>query len=155
MKKLISISLAVIMGLLLSGVSVSFAEEKKSTGSIFEFKKELGLTDQQEINLKDILAKLQGYLTDKQKELNVLRPELSKMIKEGDSLGKIKKKLLVIAKIQAEATYEDIASTRAIETELTEEQLSKWRGMQAEFAKKLKQAQEAKAAETKQKEGAK
>ena len=141
MKKLIFISLAVIMSLALAGGSLSFAEDKTGK-SIFEYKKELTITDKQEQNLRDILAKLQSYLAEKQNELNGLRGELSKMITENASLDKIKVKLHAIAKIQADATYEDIASTRAIETELTGIQLSKWRSIQAEFARELKQAQD-------------
>jgi Skp family chaperone for outer membrane proteins len=141
MKKLVFVSIAIIMGFTFADISVSFAEEKAGK-SIFEYKKELSITDKQEKNLRDILAKLQSYLTDKQKELNGLRAELSKMIAESADLDKIKDKLNNIAKIQADASYEDIASTRAIETELTGTQLTKWRNMQAEFARNLQQAQE-------------
>jgi Spy/CpxP family protein refolding chaperone len=142
MKKLIFIALAVMMSLVLAGGSLSLAEDKTGK-SIFEYKKELSITDKQEQNLRDILAKLQNYLTEKQNELNGLRGELSKLITENAGLDKIKVKLQAIAKIQADATYEDIASTRAIETELTGTQLSKWRSIQAEFARELKQAQDA------------
>jgi len=140
MKKIAFVSIAIIMGLTFAVISVSFAE-KKAGESIFEYKKELSLTDKQEKNLRDILAKLQNYLTDKQKELNGLRAELSKMIAESADLDKIKAKLNDIAEIQVDASYEDIVSNRAIETELTGTQLSKWRGMQAEFRKNLQQAQ--------------
>ncbi len=139
MKKLAFVSIAIIMGLTFAAISV-YSAENKNGGSIFEYKKELSLTDKQEKNLRDILAKLQNYLTDKQKELNGLRAELNKMIAERADLDKIKVKLNNIAKIQADASYEDIASTRAIETELTGTQLSKWRSIQAEFARNLQQA---------------
>ena len=142
MRKLAFISIAIIMGLMFAGMSVSFAENK-SGSSLFDYKKELSLTDKQEKNLKDILAKLQTLLTVKQKELDGLRAELSKMITESADLNKIKTKINDIAKIQADATYEDIASNRAIETELTGTQLTKWRGIQAEFARNLQQAQAA------------
>ena len=142
MKKLAFISIAIIIGLMFAGISVSFAENK-SGSSIFDYKKELSLTDKQEKNLKDILVKLQTLLTVKQKELDGLRSELSKMIAESADLNKIKLKINDIAKIQADATYEDIASTREIETELTGTQLTKWRSIQAEFARNAQQAQAA------------
>jgi Spy/CpxP family protein refolding chaperone len=106
-------------------------------------KKELALTDKQEQNLRDILAKFQSYVADKQKEVNGLQAELNKMITEGADLDKIKAQINDISKIQAEVTYEGVVSTRAIGTELTGTQLTKWRGIQAEFARKLQQAQEA------------
>lgn len=134
-------SILIIMGFMFVGPSASFAEGKKAGNSIFDYKKELSLTDKQEKNLKDILAKLQSLLTGKQKELDGLRAELSKMTAESADLNKIKLKINDIAKIQADATYEDIASTREIETELTGTQLTKWRSIQAEFARNTQQAQ--------------
>jgi hypothetical protein len=65
------------------------------------------------------------------------------MITESADLDKIKTKITSITKIQADATYEDVASNRAIETELTGTQLTKWRGIQAEFARNAQQAQAA------------
>lgn len=94
------------------------------------------MTDDQEKNLRNILTKLQNYLAEKTGELNVLRAELSKMIVEKADLNMIKTKLRTMARIQADASYEDIASIRAIEKELTAAQMSKWRGMQEEFRKK-------------------
>ena len=132
----------------LSCASVSFAQ-KKAGESIFEYKKELSLTDDQEKNLHDIIAKLQGYLTDRTKELDGLRTEFNKMIADKADLYKIKAKLRVIAQIQADASYEDIASSRAIEKELTATQLSMWHNIQEDFRKNLQQAQDNAAAKQK------
>ena len=142
MKKIILISIVAIIGLSFAGISV-YSAENKNSGFIFEYKKELALTDKQEQNLRDILAKFQSYLADKQKELNGLQAELSKMIAESADLDKIKAKINDIAKIQAEVTYEGIASNREIETELTGTQLTKWRSIQTEFAREFQQAQAA------------
>ena len=142
MKKTALISVAIIMALTFAGTSVSFAQ-KQAGRSIFDYKKELALTDKQEKNIKDIIAKLQAYIMDKQKELDGLRADLNKMITESADLDKIKLKINDITKIQSDATYQDIASNRAIETELTGTQLTKWRSIQAEFVKNLQQAQEA------------
>ncbi len=151
MKKLMVVSIAMIMGLMFVCSGVSHAEMKAGE-SIFEYKKELALTDKQEKNLRDILSKLQTYLTKKTEELNTLRADLNKMITEKADLSRIKVKLQSIASIQAAATYEDIASIRAIEKELTADQMAKWRGMQEEFRKNQQDAQ---AAKPEQKEGSK
>ena len=148
MKKTVLVSIAIIMALTFAGISISFAETK-SGDSIFAYKNELSMTDKQEKNLRDIITKLQNFLTTKQKELDVLRADLSKMLTDRVDLSKIKAKVNEIAKIQADATYEDLASTRAIEEVLTSSQLSKWRGMQVEFAKKALQAQQAAAKKNK------
>ena len=127
---------------LLCCVAASFAQQKAGQ-SIFEYKKELALTDDQEKNLHDIITKLQSYLADRTKEIDGLRAELNKMIVDKADLYKIKAKLRAIAQIQADASYEDISSSRAIETELTATQLSKWHNIQEEFRKNMQQAQEA------------
>ena len=139
-KKIDLISAAIIVGLSLLSAAVSLAEDK-ADDSIFKYKKELSITDAQERNLRDILAKLQGYLAVKKRELDVLRTELNKMIADTADLNMIKVKLRTIARIQADAAYEDIASVRAIEKELTAAQMSRWRSMQKEFRKNLQQTQ--------------
>ena len=134
------------VALILMIVSLSFlcaaaySAEKKAGGSIFEYKKELSLTDDQEKNLHDIITRLQGYLADRAKELDGIRAELNKMIADKDDLYNIKSKLRAIAQIQADASYEDIASSRAIEKELTATQLSMWHNIQEEFRKNLQKA---------------
>ena len=140
-----------IIGLSLFCTPISSAQDN-SSDSIFKYKKELSITDKQEKNLRDILSNLEIYLTKKTKELDVLRADLNKMVVEKADLSRIKVKLQNIARIQADATYEDIASVRAIEKDLTPEQMSRWRGMQEEFRQK---AQAAQAATTGQKEAAK
>lgn len=141
MKKLILVLIVAILCFSCTGISV-YSAENKSGVFIFEYKKELALTDTQEQNLKDILGKFQSYLADKQKELGGLQTELSKMIAESADLNTIKAKINEIFKTQAEVNYEGVVSTRAIETELTGTQLTKWRSIQEEFANNFKQARD-------------
>ena len=126
--------------LFVSCATLCLAEEN-SVDTIFKYKKELAITDMQEKNLRGILSKLQDNLAAKTKELDRHRAKLNKMIADKSSLRKIKTELRTIARIQADATYEDIASVRAIEKELTSTQMSRWREMQEEFRKKMQQAQ--------------
>jgi hypothetical protein len=141
-KRSILISAAVMVGLSLLCVAVSLAENKAGE-SIFDYKKELSLTDMQEKNMRGILTKLQNYRAGKQAALDALRAELNKMIAEKAELSKIKAKLESIAKVQVEATYEDIVSARAIERELTSIQLSKWHSIQENFRKNQQDMQSA------------
>lgn len=120
--------------------ALSLAEEK-ADDPIFKYKKELSITDAQEKNLRDILSRIQNYFSEKTAELDRHRAELNKMIANKADLNMIKVKLQTIARIQADATYEDIASVRAIEEELSAAQMSKWRVIQEEFRKKSQQAQ--------------
>ncbi|MCX5666822.1 MAG: hypothetical protein NTY34_00690 [Candidatus Omnitrophica bacterium] len=129
-------------------VSISSAEDRGGD-SIFKYKKELSITDQQEKNLRGILSKIQSYMTENAEKLGGLRAELNKLIADKANPNVIKIKLQTIARMQADATYEDIASVRAIEKELTAEQMSRWRSMQEEYKKGLQQAVPDKAADTK------
>ncbi|MCX5677559.1 MAG: hypothetical protein NTY76_00400 [Candidatus Omnitrophica bacterium] len=128
------------MGLSLACAASSSAEEKGDE-SIFKYKKELSITDKQEKNLRDILTKFQDFMTAKQKEVDALSADLNKLVTEKGDLSKIKAKLQSISRIQADATYQDIVSTRAIEKELSADQINKWRAMQEEFRKSQQQAQ--------------
>jgi uncharacterized coiled-coil protein SlyX len=106
---------------------------------IFDYKQELSLTDKQEKNMRDILAKLQSYLADKKKQLDGLKAELDMLVEKKGDLNTIKAKLQDIAKVQTDASYEDIVSARAIENELTAKQLSRWRSIQKETRQGPKQ----------------
>ena len=135
--------LSVLM-LTLSFLFVTISSAQDQTGdSIFAYKKELSMTDKQETNLRNILTKLQDYISTKTKKLNELRVELRTLITDKANLRKIKAKLRAIATIQADATYEDIVSVRTIEKELTTEQMAKWRAIQEDFMKRQQEAQAA------------
>jgi len=89
----------------------------------------------------NLISKIHDTLKDKTEELNKHRTQLNKMLEDKADLAKIKEKLHAIARIQADATYEDIAGIRAIETELTAAQMNKWRGMQEKFRKSQEKTQ--------------
>jgi len=141
-KPIKAIAIILITALLLTGAALSSAEEKGDE-SIFKYKKELAITDKQETNLRSIISKIQDTLKDKSEELNKHRAELNKMLETKADLAKIKEKLRTIARIQADATYEDIASIRAIESELTAAQMTQWRGMQEKYRKSQEKSQTA------------
>lgn len=142
MKKIALISIAAMICFLFARVNAYSAEDKNGI-FIFEYKKELGLSDKQEKNLRGIVREFQEYIADKQKKLGSLRAELSKMTAESAALDKIKTKINDIAKVQAQITYKGIASSRAIEAGLTGIQLTKWHSIQTEFARNLQQARDA------------
>jgi hypothetical protein len=137
-----SICCALSLIIALSLADTALAEEKGDE-SIFKYKKELAITDKQETNLRAIISKIQDTLKDKTEELNVHRAKLNNMLETKADLSKIKEKLRTIARIQADATYEDIASIRAIESELTAVQMTQWRGMQEKYRKSQEKTQTA------------
>jgi hypothetical protein len=140
LSKYLYCALIIITGASLFCGTLSLAQEKADE-SIFKYKKDLSITDTQEKNLRGILSKIQSYMTEKTRELDGLRTELNKLIVDKADLNVIKIKLQTIARMQADATYEDIASVRAIEKELTAIQMAMWRGIQEDFRKKIQQTQ--------------
>jgi len=101
-------------------------QEKQTEKTIFSFKREVGLTDDQEAKLKALVYDMQQILGANKIKLDALMADLSRMIKNKDNMELIKKKLEEIAKIQVESTYFDIANSRKIQETLSAEQIKKW-----------------------------
>jgi len=149
--------MAWIFGIVLSNSVCAEAQTQQSkteVKTIFAYKQELNITDKQEKDLKDILTKFQNDLAEKRKQLQALSAELTDMIRKKDSLKVIRAKIDNISRLQADATYSDVETSRKVENVLTAGQMAKWRLIQEEFQKeiqaKMKEAQEAdKAAGTK------
>ncbi|MFA5090102.1 MAG: hypothetical protein WC510_03565 [Candidatus Omnitrophota bacterium] len=143
MRKVFFITAALILLL----ISNSFAQEKQTpatgtqaaeaqkqeTKTIFSYKKELGLTDKQEADIKKLLLDLQNTFTQKAKMLNVLRQELNQMISERQDLKAIRKKIEDVAKIQVDNTFMDIETSRKIESIMSTEQIKKWQDIQKQM----------------------
>jgi Spy/CpxP family protein refolding chaperone len=101
--------------------------------TIFSFKDDLAITDDQELKLKALLYDEQSFLDADNSTLKSLGNQLSQMIDKKEDMQVIKSKLEEIAKIQVEVSYRNIEDTRSIETILTPEQLDKWRDIQKKF----------------------
>lgn len=156
MKKSVTM-MALVLSIIFSGnlfAQDQAQQPKAEVKTIFAYKQELNITDKQEKDLKDILTKFQNDLAEKRKQLQALSAELTDMIRKKDNLKAIRAKIDNISRIQADATYSDVETSRKVENVLTAGQMAKWRLIQEEFQKevqaKMKEAQEAnKAAEAK------
>jgi Spy/CpxP family protein refolding chaperone len=102
--------------------------------TIFNFKDDIGLTDDQEVKLKALLYDEQSFMDAQNTTLKALGIELSKMIEQKDDMQAIKNKLEDIAKIQVDVSYRNILDSRSSETILTPDQLAKWRDIQKKFS---------------------
>jgi len=110
---------------------------KQEVKTIFSYKKDLGLTDKQEADIKKIITDLQNTFTEKGKKLLGLRQELGQMLKDRANLNIIRKKIEEMGRIQMDNTYMDIESSRKIENILNFQQLTKWQNIQKESREKL------------------
>ena len=120
-----------ITGIILTLVvfNLGIAKEKSSKKvlkTIFSYKKELNLTDEQIDKLHKILDEFTEQLKRKRLKLRVLNIEFNELIRNRASLDKIKSKLKEIAELEVEIRFLDIKSAREIEEVLTPEQLKKW-----------------------------
>ena len=94
--------------------------------TIFSFKDELGLSDEQENKIKAILFDSQNLIKSYRNTLNILGAELAQMIDRKEEMELIKNKLQEISEIKVEISYCDIEVARKINDLLTPTQLQKW-----------------------------
>mgnify|MGYP001589451894 CR=1 FL=1 len=98
--------------------------------TIFDYKAELKLTDEQEQQIRQILTELASEMELQGARRTIVRHELGDLLKKEADLAQIKKQLEQESALSASMTYEDIAASRRINAILTPEQLKKWRGIQ-------------------------
>lgn len=112
------------------------AQSKGKAKTIFDFKAELKLTDEQEQKIKTILTNLNKDVQVKRARLVILNSEIEELLKKEGDLAEIKKKLDEFYSIQSSIKYADIEASRNINKSLTPVQLNKWREIQAAERKK-------------------
>jgi hypothetical protein len=98
--------------------------------TIWDYRKVLGLTDQQIKQMKAILAKFQTDVLESQKQLLAAEEQLQRMIEDDAPMDQIKTKLKSIASLQADIRAEDISTSRKVNAAMEPEQLEKWREIQ-------------------------
>ncbi|MBN2453468.1 MAG: hypothetical protein JXB40_04325 [Candidatus Omnitrophica bacterium] len=112
-------------------------KEQPAAKTVFDYKEELGLTDKQENDLKKFVLDFQAYLKKRSEEISRLNSELMEMLNKKSNLVLIKLKIYNIARLQADATCKDIETSRRVESVFSEEQLAKWKRIQAKNQKEL------------------
>jgi hypothetical protein len=131
--------------LVLGFASVSFAQQPAAdqpvVKTIFDYQKEIGLSEKQGADMKKFAMDLQTTLNEKAKELMTLRSALGEMIKTKADIAVIKKQMQKIANLQVDNSCLDIQASRNIEAVMTKDQLNKWKEIQQKFMEELQAAQ--------------
>ena len=131
--------------LVLGFASVSFAQQPAAdqpvVKTIFDYQKEIGLTDKQVTDMKKLTTDLQTTLNGKDKDLMALRNDLGEMIRSKQDIAAIKKQMQKIANLQVDNSCLDIQASRSIEAIMKQEQLNKWKEIQKKFMEELQAAQ--------------
>jgi Spy/CpxP family protein refolding chaperone len=104
--------------------------------TIFSFKKEIGLSDEQENKIKVLLFDGENLMKSYRRDLNTLGEELARMINKDEDMSLIKSKLTEISKIQVEVSCYNVESARKVRGILSPEQLKTWEDIKKANAKK-------------------
>ena len=101
---------------------------------MWEYAKELDLTDKQVTDIKAVAQDLENVMKTSQQKLQSLNHDLVDEVETEVPMDLIKGTLEQIAAVQIVAQMANIRTSRAIIHILTPQQLSKWRAMQAQVA---------------------
>ncbi len=121
----------IITGCMVSGLADAQPADPTTTKkTIFDYKAELNLTNEQEQEIRQILAELNREAQLAGAKLTVLKFELEDLIQKEDEVELVRKNLIEEAELRASIKYADLAATRKINNVLSAEQLLKWRSFQ-------------------------
>jgi len=98
---------------------------------IWDYPKELGLSDSQAKQIKSLFAQLQKELGTLQKKMVANEMQIRGLIAEEAPLDEIKAKVRKVSDIQVDARMLDIGFSRKINALLKPEQIERWRAIQA------------------------
>lgn len=99
--------------------------------TIFDYQKELGITEKQSADMKAALKDLAQRVQPIQAKLGDLNSQIGQDMEKEAPLPKIREKLLEFATLQVDMKMADIETARKINAILTREQLTKWRDIQS------------------------
>ena len=111
------------------------AAKARRTHSLFEYQKELGLTDDQITRMKAAVQSLQEKLVDLAKSEDQAGSEVHELVLSNADMKLIRAKLHVVADIEVERQASDIETSRAISQVMTPDQQEKWRAIQVRLSR--------------------
>jgi len=122
---------ALTVAVMAGGLAYAQPADQPVRKTIFDYKAELGLSDDQEKQIRSILAGLNREVRLNRAKLTILEIEIEDQIQQEADLEAIREKLNEQARLQAETRYADLAAGRKINVVLTPNQLTQWRAVQA------------------------
>ncbi|MBI5599385.1 MAG: hypothetical protein HY890_06570 [Deltaproteobacteria bacterium] len=109
-----------------------FAEEKAApVKTIFDYKTDLGLTDDQVKKIKENLVSLERDVKVLRAKITIVEDEVRGLVGKDGDMAQIKSKIREGYDIQASIRIADIEATRKINAVLKPEQFKKWKEIQA------------------------
>lgn len=114
--------------------------KQEEVKTIFSFKSEIALTDEQENKIKALLYDEQSLLNGDTNTLKLMAADLSKLIEKKEDMAVIKSRLEDISRIQVGISCRNIEDSRKVEAILSPVQLKKWQDIQKAFSAQTKPA---------------
>ncbi len=106
-------------------------KSKQKLKTIVDYKTELGLSDEQVNGISTTLKDFQTRVVELKKQLKESEEGFAKMLAEQAPLAQVKQQLRSSADLRFQLRYLDVVTARRVEGILSQEQLKKWRDIQA------------------------
>lgn len=104
---------------------------QKPIKTMIDYRDELGLSDEQVKEVAEALKTFQVTVKEKRTALNTQEKEFKELLKAKAPLPDIKSKLKEISETRFTLRYADVLTSRRVSDALAEEQMKKWREIQA------------------------
>lgn len=127
----LSLFLALFLTLALSASADNSGKDQRKLKTLVDYKMELSLSDTQVDEIKKALKSFHTTTTEQRKLLSQYEAEYSKLVSERAPLEQVKQKLRQVTDTNFNLRYADVLTSRKVESTLSAEQLTKWRGIQS------------------------
>ena len=105
-------------------------QETPKIMTIFDYKADINMTDDQEAQIKEDLGDLEKEIRVMRAKLTIIDTEAQTLLEKDGDISQLKNKVKDAYDIQASMRIADIEAARKINAVLTPEQLKKWKGIQ-------------------------
>lgn len=121
-----------LLGALYAPVHADPSAEKIKIKTLFDYKQELGLSDEQISNMKSFLSELNGSVKASREQITRLETDYRALIaNENTTTAQARAKLEEIADATVVMRLKDLEVSRKITGAMTAEQRAKWKAIQA------------------------
>lgn len=132
--------IALAVAFLATSFNNAFAAEKqaqkRNVKTIFDYKTELNLSDDQARRIKDYISSFDQEMKVTNAKLTILEVEIQKLLEKEGDIGQIKSKIKEGFDLRAAMRISGVETTRKINALMSQEQIRKWRDIQAAEKKK-------------------
>lgn len=131
-RSLLPLLLALILAVATGVGAEDTAKGQRKLKTLVDYKTELSLTNTQVDEIGKALQSFHDITSKQRKLLNEYEAEYAKLVADKAPLDQVKQKLRQVTDTNFNLRYADVLTSRKVESILSAEQLSTWRGIQAQ-----------------------